>query len=311
MCLLISLSFLLNVFSPVYAEGGWGNEHGAWQYFDHIDDPHIGWLTYKGKQYYCFEGGFIVHGGSYSGWKEYMPQSDAGFYKIDGNTYAFNKSGAMYKGWFNPAVYELAEHDPNAMDGAYYPYASDDEYGSAFGARLKKFWFYADSSGIVQKGWKQIRGKWYYFDSAFDWFEDDVTKNEYNDYLSSMHFGEYISFDYWDDYWNNYYNTVPYTGITKFKNRMYKCDGMMVTGWQKISGKWYYFKSSGEMVKGWKKIGGKWYYFLKGGSMITGWKKISGIWYYFLSSGAMLADTARKIGKKVYNFDSSGACTNP
>ena len=34
----------------------------------------------------------------------------------------------------------------------------------------------------------------------------------------------------------------------------------MLTGWQKISGKWYYMNENGAMQTGWQKIGGKWYY---------------------------------------------------
>ena len=37
--------------------------------------------------------------------------------------------------------------------------------------------------------------------------------------------------------------------------------GIMTTGWQQISGKWYYMKSSGIMTTGWQVISGKWYYF--------------------------------------------------
>ena len=65
----------------------------------------------------------------------------------------------------------------------------------------------------------------------------------------------------------------------------------MQTGWQQISGKWYYFNSSGVMQ--------------------TGWLHYNSKWYYFDSDGAMLANTSRTIGSKEYHFDSSGVCTNP
>jgi glucan-binding YG repeat protein len=45
--------------------------------------------------------------------------------------------------------------------------------------------------------------------------------------------------------------------------------------------------------------------------MVTGWQKIGGKWYFFESSGAMLANTSRKIGGKTYKFNASGVCTNP
>ncbi len=45
--------------------------------------------------------------------------------------------------------------------------------------------------------------------------------------------------------------------------------------------------------------------------MATGWEKISGKWYYFESSGVMLANTSKKIGGKTYYFKSDGTCMNP
>ena len=41
----------------------------------------------------------------------------------------------------------------------------------------------------------------------------------------------------------------------------------MLTNWQKLDGKWYYFNSSGAMVTGWRKLGGTWYYFTASGAL--------------------------------------------
>lgn len=45
------------------------------------------------------------------------------------------------------------------------------------------------------------------------------------------------------------------------------------------------------MLTGWQAIGGKWYYFNGNGAMTTGWQKIDGLWYYLYSSGAMASNT--------------------
>ena len=46
--------------------------------------------------------------------------------------------------------------------------------------------------------------------------------------------------------------------------------GVMLTGWQKVGGTWYYLKGSGAMAEGWAKVGGKWYYLRPGsGAMAT------------------------------------------
>lgn len=118
----------------------------------------------------------------------------------------------------------------------------------------------------------------------------------------------------------------------------YYRDGIKVTGWQKIDGRWFYFNSSGAMLKGWQQIGGKWYYFIvqgsvgqsgtmltgwqhlsggktfyfnSSGAMQTGWQKIDGKWYYFLvqgkagQSGTMLTGW-QKLSNKWFYFNSSG-----
>ena len=60
----------------------------------------------------------------------------------------------------------------------------------------------------------------------------------------------------------------------------------MVSGWQSIGGKWYYFESSGAMKTGWVLSGGKWYYLKKNGVMATNeycegyWLNNDGTWTY-------------------------------
>lgn len=61
-------------------------------------------------------------------------------------------------------------------------------------------------------------------------------------------------------------------------------DGYMQTGWQKISGQWYYFNTSGAMQ--------------------TGWYKEGSVYYYLKSDGAMAADEWVDEGK--YYIDSNG-----
>lgn len=78
-------------------------------------------------------------------------------------------------------------------------------------------WYYFESTGVMQTGWKQISGKWYYLHT----------------------------------------------------------DGAMRTGWKQIDGKWYYFHTDGAMRTGWKQIGDKWYYLYEDGHMAKS-EKIQG-----------------------------------
>ncbi len=116
-------------------------------------------------------------------------------------------------------------------------------------------------------------------------------------------------------------------------------NGVQLTGWQKIDGKWYlftegdvgemltgfravgdpdsyyYLKDSGELAYGWQKIGGRWYYFDSSGKLHHGWLKSGGEWYYIedkmnargivdgmLSGGMYWVEE----DEKSYIFDTSG-----
>ena len=101
---------------------------------------------------------------------------------------------------------------------------------------------------------------------------------------------------------------VVLTGWQKIDGTWYYFDsnGAMQTGWVKVSGKWYYMNTSGEMQTGWVKVSGKWYYLNASGAMQTGWVKVSGKWYYLNASGAMQTGWV-KVSGKWYYLNASGA----
>ena len=143
-----------------------------------------------------------------------------------------------------------------------------------------------------------IYGTWYYFD-------DESGATVTNGWIPQT----------WDDGYTEWY----------YANE----DGSLLTGWQQIGGKWYFFNTwyydeeSGYFIppymfsdgtftidgkdetfdangawvedggssyaSSWAQEGGSWYYY-KGGSKATGWQAIDGVWYYFDASGAMAAD---------------------
>lgn len=66
--------------------------------------------------------------------------------------------------------------------------------------------------------------------------------------------------------------------------------GVKASGWQKISGKWYYFDPQNNqqaVSSAWSLINGKWYYFNDYGIMVTGWVKVNDTWYFLNSDGVM------------------------
>lgn len=67
-------------------------------------------------------------------------------------------------------------------------------------------------------------------------------------------------------------------------------DGTNATGWQFISGSWYYFdpdNNNKAVNNAWKMINGKWYHFNEFNIMQTGWLNLNGTWYFLNPDGDM------------------------
>ena len=82
--------------------------------------------------------------------------------------------------------------------------------------------------------------------------------------------------------------------------------GYMVTGWQKIDGKWYFFdEKSGAMKKGWIIWDGSWFYLdpETGAMYHTCWIDYKKKRCYLEPSGRALRNCIRTIDGKMYQFD--------
>lgn len=143
--------------------------------------------------------------------------------------------------------------------------------------------FYQDDKPALN--WKQIQGKWYYFD------QDG----------------------------NRLYSTI-YKGYAFDQDGV-----MIENSWTQLDNQWYYADSSGRLAQNsWKKINGSWYYFDQTGSMLSntaiggylltksgamaekGWTKLDQIWYYVAPSGKISQDKWEKINGSWYYFDKDG-----
>lgn len=146
-------------------------------------------------------------------------------------------------------------------------------------------WRFYENNKPVTK-WKQIQGKWYYFDKD-------------GNRLSNTTFDGYA-----------------------FNNDGVMASG----GWIKLTDKWYYSNSSGKISQEkWEKIGNSWYYFDKSGIMLSNtifngylfsnsgamptnsWVKINEQWYYAQASGKPTQLKWENIGNTWYFFNAEGA----
>lgn len=161
--------------------------------------------------------------------------------------------------------------------------------------------FYQDDKPTLN--WKQIQGKWYYFDQNGNRLQSTIYKG--------------YAFD--QD------GVMVENSWTKLDNQWYYADSsgrLAQNSWKKINGSWYYFDQNGVMLSktsidgyflsqsgamashGWQEVNQVWYYVLPSGKISQDkWEKIKGTWYYFDKEGRMLSETTFK----GYLFKKSGA----
>ena len=161
--------------------------------------------------------------------------------------------------------------------------------------------FYQDDKPALN--WKQIQGKWYYFDQDGNRLHSTIYKGYAFDQDGVMI----------ENSWTN------------LDNQWYYADSsgrLAQNTWKKINGSWYYFDQTGSMLsntsvdgylltnsgamaeKGWIKLDQNWYYVTPSSRISQDkWEKINGSWYYFDKNGVMLSQTT--IG--AYLLGGSGA----
>ena len=143
--------------------------------------------------------------------------------------------------------------------------------------------FYQDDKPALN--WKQIQGKWYYFDQD-----------------------------------GNRLHSTIYKGYAFDQDGV-----MIENSWTKLDNQWYYADPSGRLaLNTWKKINGSWYYFDKDGGMLSAttfkgylfnqsgamaennWVKIKDTWFYANGSGRYVQENWQKIQGSWYSFDQNG-----
>ena len=298
---------------PVLSPGWNQTEDGDWYYADQAGQMLTDWQFIKGAWYYLDGANSEKPGVMLSDQKKV----------IDNQIYFFNQSGTMLTGWvqrpegwyyanvsgamltdwqfINGAWYYLDganKENPGLMlsnciykiDGKTYVF---DENGGMKTSWIQRSegWYYADASGMLADGWRNINGAWYYLDGANQEYPYLMLSNcerqiggvtYYFNAGGAMRAGWYLEGKDW-----YYYDTGS---------------GQIVTGWIKVGGTWYYLNpANGNKMEssGWKLIGGTWYYFHSSGAMATNWLLLGSSWYYLGSDGAMRTGW-QYIGNKWY-----------
>lgn len=255
------------------------------------------WISSGGKWYY-FDG-------------SYMCQD--GIYYIDGKDHEFDENGVWLGEYKEPeAATNNGYKDGWVQKGGKWYYSNAGRFvnGQVLIIGGKTYYFdyngvmmsnvfarsygnrfvYFTSSGDLAEytGWKQIGGKWVYFN---------------NDYTISSG---------WIKVGGKFYYQLATYEYDEYKGEFVSVE--MVTGYKVIGGELCYFNDSGAFVKkittkGWQKIDGDWYYIGADGLVVCDEEKykIGNTYYGFDYSGRMLANEIIEgdFGFRYYN--ASGA----
>lgn len=301
------------------------------------------WQKINNKWYFFHPDSFIMFSG--------------GAWEIYGKAYYLDSSGAMRTGWISTVnddgetIWCYAQPNGELVTGwqkingkwyyfypegyAMYPEGIREINGEKYyfdkSGAMQTGWFtkdgficYSNSSGVIQKGWQSIDGKWYYFDpDDYHMYKNGETyindKTYYFDENGIMQTGWIKA-------------TTGIDGVSFVVWYYAKSNGELVSGWQRINEKWYYFirgqfdyslvrsnvydidgkiylfNDDGSLAtsKGWVNTYDKWYYGNSDGTAATGWMSIGGKWYYFETSGVMVTGY-NYIDGVLYSFTDSGA----
>ena len=178
-------------------------------------------------------------------------------------------------------------------------------------------YYVINEKGIVTEAknnaWTKADGKYYYVKDGkflFSTIEKIGTEFYGFDYKGRMYDDEAFQFGryyrakkggqlYRGEWYGNYYYNSTNGAVT----------GELLTGDQKIDGKWYHFDEGGGMETGVVKTETGVYIYGEDGVYVgkvkKGWNRVSGNWYYF-DGESFASEKLMTIGKYTYYFDWNG-----
>lgn len=257
---------------------GWRKDNEVWHYFNPEQGENYGKeisSVHEGEYWYSKDDGryyFVNNKTLATGWKN-----------ISGKKYYFDKSGKCAVGTVK-------------IGNALYHFYEDDENQNVLGVGFfedRGKTYYANTSGVLQTGWKLVNGDWRYFNVETGAEEKSLIENNY---WAKVEGEENTRYYYFQD------GTRIATGWKTIEGKKYYFDnkGVLQTGFFKVGNNTYHGNSKlalgeglGEISVGLKDVGGETYYFRSDGLLLTGFQKIDNEWYFF-STGDMSPERGKK-----------------
>ena len=296
------------------AVNGWNLFGGVYLYYKN-GSPFTGWVN----NYYVQKGIMLrdaeTPDGYYVG-KTGAYQKTAGWVKRSSGPGFYETGQYVKKGG------RLASNEWLEIGGKWYYF--EDHYRVSGTRRIDKKWYIFNDQGAMVKslgkklpsGWVQVGSDWYYYkDDAPASGALKIGKKTYAFWEGRMITeGFTVPAELKTSYYCNKDGEVTSSyGWKKIKGVWFYfgVDGRtQISGWIQQKGKQYYIGDNG-MVTGYQVIDGKLYYFNKDGALTTvynhqnGWKKVGGKWYFFRNGSAVAGDVVTDKGK-TYLLDWDG-----
>ena len=284
---------------------GWQKLDGVWYYMDSSGAMLTGWQKINGTWYYMNSSGAMLTGWqNIGGARYYLNSSGAmltGWQKLDGVWYYMDSSGAMLTGWqdIGGARYYLNLSNGamltgwQKIDGNWYYFYS----GGSMATNTEIDGWSIDANGIatkieaVQNGWLQVgNDKLYYIEGVAQIGLVDIEGARY--YFNEngmMQTGWQII----DNVKYYFYESGQMATSTEIDGWSIDSNGIatkievVLNGWQKIDGDWYYYVNNVKQT-GWLTLGNDKYYLKADGKMMSDeWLTQNNKKYYFAASGLM------------------------
>ena len=202
----------------------------------------------------------------------------------------------------------------NVVATVYYP-GSQSGWGSVagqnYGGTLS---WQSESSPSGNTGWKQIDGKWYYYDTNGVMVKNAWAKGSDGRWYYLGSDGAMLSSQWVKDNGNWYYvesdGAMAESKIINWNGKQYYVDAngvMAVNTTITYGGQTYQADANGVLTPvgpavkdGWVQSGGKWYFYQNGSMVTSAWVKASNKWYYLGSDGAMVTNSIITTNGKQY-----------
>ncbi|MBR3403002.1 MAG: hypothetical protein IKG67_12285, partial [Parasporobacterium sp.] len=258
-----------------------------------------------GDDWYYFEDGIPA-----LGWKT-----------IDGKQYCFDDNGRMYRN--ETAVIYTSDSSPDTYECYYFDNDGQYQTGWFRHADDTTTWYHAGADGILSEGFEKI-GSYTYF---FEWGGRMIADRTYSASGSAPENSNHYYFNKSGHMQTGWFRK---DGDSSWYHA--KTNGVLSSGWEKISGYWYYFEASvgrmfcdqgvytedgyyrvdadGHMLTGWYDSGMNWFYYLSSGKAADGITRIGSSTYYFLSDGSLQYNTTVIKNNVLYKIDENGKVTS-